>query len=197
MVAGLLIASLGYSHNLGYWPRGVPATGQSSPSTEGGMVGIHWENFLYSLPVLVVGVLYWLGRRSGKAQSSREPVRAYAGRRSNIGEAHGIGSVTNVPKVTRDFVFTTSGSGRQTIDVGFPVDFLRLHSPEQIKHLTRSDLPTTVESNSEKLTISIEGSTVGFNDHGSKIPVEFIAYAAGTIEDQAEMLKLLAASYRH
>ena|ERR1035437_5364830 len=63
MVAGLLIASLGYSHNLGYWPRGVPATGQSSPSTEGGMVGIHWENFLYSLPVLVVGVLYWLGSR--------------------------------------------------------------------------------------------------------------------------------------
>jgi len=88
----------------------------------------------------------------------------------------GIGGLDFPPKITRDFVITTSGNGRQEIDVGFPVDFLRLYRPDEVLHLTREFLP--FKSIASPLTLSVQGDTVILNDYGVKVPVEFLAYSS-------------------
>jgi hypothetical protein len=68
MVAGLILAAFGFSHNLGYWPHGVSVPTPPTPSGGSSPVvaGMRWDQFLYALPLLVVGVLYFLGRRVGR-----------------------------------------------------------------------------------------------------------------------------------
>jgi len=68
MVAGFIVAALGYSHALGYWPYGS-SNSQVNPSKVGEVVTVHWGQFLlYSLPLLALGVLYFLGRRTVMAR---------------------------------------------------------------------------------------------------------------------------------
>jgi len=91
-----------------------------------------------------------------------------------------VGTVSYAPTVTRDFVFKTSGVGRQEVDVGFPIEALRVFQPEQVRLLPVAGSPRTFELSGERLTLSIEGTKVVLNDNGANIPVEFLAYSRGT-----------------
>lgn len=77
MVIGLIFTALTFSHTMAGWPAGFQSQQSASTSTaapadsntqQGSfMRDIPWANLLAGLPLIVVGILYYLGRRHGKA----------------------------------------------------------------------------------------------------------------------------------
>jgi hypothetical protein len=125
--------------------------------------------FAFSIGLSLYG-LYKVNRK----RNAPQPVRFQPKGMSTFG----IATIDYAPKITRDYARKTNGSGRQEIDIGFPVDFLRLYLPEFIEQVTRDTLPKLIRYESSQLVISIEGNHVILNDNGSEIPVAFLAYSS-------------------
>ena len=71
MVLGLVWGTLTFTHWVWGWPIGIPSTVQVNSQTGGGVLGpIPWRHLLEGLPLLVVGLLYYLGRRHGKTTAT-------------------------------------------------------------------------------------------------------------------------------
>jgi hypothetical protein len=67
MVAGLILAGLTFTHWMWGWPLGIQAATQANAPTGGGMLAPSLGQYLLeSLPLVTVGVLYYLGRRHGR-----------------------------------------------------------------------------------------------------------------------------------
>jgi hypothetical protein len=70
MVVGLIFTGLTFTHWLWGWPIGSPAPASTNPQAGDGVLGqVPWQHLLEGLPLLAVGVLYYLGRRHGKTPS--------------------------------------------------------------------------------------------------------------------------------
>jgi hypothetical protein len=65
MVAGLILAVLTFTHWQWGWPIGIQATVQGGTPTGSNLLGqIPWRHLLEGLPLVALGVLYYLGRRT-------------------------------------------------------------------------------------------------------------------------------------
>lgn len=90
MVVGLLWATLTFTHWLWGWPLGIQATTQANAPTGGSVVGqIPWRHLLEGLPLVALGILYYLGRRHGnKTLTHPAPKLEIVGIRNNAHVAH-------------------------------------------------------------------------------------------------------------
>ena len=66
-VVAIVIGGLGLSHALGYWPHGSPAS-QGTPQQV--INGDFLWRAVYTATLLLVGLLYYLGRRAGVSTPS-------------------------------------------------------------------------------------------------------------------------------
>jgi hypothetical protein len=67
MVAGLILAALTFTHWQWGWPIGASSAAQPATQTGGSVLSqIPWWHLLEGLPLIAVGILYFLGRRHGK-----------------------------------------------------------------------------------------------------------------------------------
>jgi hypothetical protein len=72
MVVGLVVAWLSYSHSVGLWPyaASTQAAGANTPLDGVGVLGkVPWRDIWHALPILAVGILYYLGRHGGQKDS--------------------------------------------------------------------------------------------------------------------------------
>jgi len=76
MLAGLFLAALTYTHTIFGWPLGtqpapaLPVSSTDAAPKTGAADGVPWVQLIEAIPLLAVGILYLLGRRSGVSPKS-------------------------------------------------------------------------------------------------------------------------------